>query len=214
MNELVASYYAADVPLQIHALGDGAVEQALEAVEFSESRHPRSNRRTQLIHLQVVGENQNDRMADLDVTAGFQITHNFYFADFHAAETLGPERTERLNSIRSALDRGIPSSFHHDSPVHPVDQFDLVWIAVNRKSRSGRTWGADQRLTIEQALKASTIGAAYQFFEEDTKGSLEVGKLADMIIVDRDPLTTEPEELKNIEVIETIKEGETIYRRE
>ncbi len=213
MNRIVASYYEAGVPLAIHALGDAALDQCITALREAEARFPGDDRRTQLIHLQQAQEDQLDALEDLDVTLTFQVAHNFYFGDFHREVIYGPERTERLNPARSALDRGLSVTLHHDSPVHPVDPFLLIWTAVERSTRSGRVIGADQRISVQQALEASTIEGARQLFEEDRKGSIEVGKLADLVILDRDPLAIPTAELRNLVVLETIKEGATVYRR-
>jgi predicted amidohydrolase YtcJ len=219
LNALVASYYALNVPLVLHALGDAAVDQAIAAVREAEAAHPlgpesQRGRRTQLIHLQQGQEDQFDALAELDVTLGFQVAHNFYFGDFHREFIYGPERTERLNPTRSGWDRGLSVSLHHDSPVHPVDPFMLLWAAVNRVTRSGQVIGPEQKLTVMEALEASTIEAARQFFEEDRKGSLEVGKLADLVVLDRNPLAVDPMELEDLRVLETIKEGRSVYRAE
>ena len=211
LNQLVASYYEARVPIFIHALGDAAVEQCINAVSFAEVAHPYEDIRTQLIHLQVVGEDQFDRLEELDVSLTFQNTHNFYFADFHNSNTLGPERTRKLNAMKTAIDRGFSTTFHHDSPVHPIDQLMLVWIAVNREGRSGTVYGPEERLSIYQALRAATIEGAWQFREEARKGSLEIGKLADMVVLSSNPLKTRPENLREIRVLETIKEGRAVF---
>jgi len=214
IDRLVTGYYEAGVPVIIHALGDASVDQAIAAVAAAEAAVPGTNRRTQLIHLQQVQEDQFDQLKELDVTLTFQVAHNYYFGDFHHQVIYGPERTARLNPARSALDRGLSVTIHHDSPVHPVDQFMLIWTAVNRVTRSGRVIGPEQRIGVLEALKASTINAAFQLFEEEEKGSLETGKLADMVILDRNPLTVDPMELKDVLIEETIKEGRTVFRAE
>ncbi len=211
LNELVASYYQAEIPIFIHALGDAAVEQCIAAVSYAEAKYPYEDIRTQLIHLQVVGDDQFDQLEKLDVSLSFQNTHNYYFADFHNSNTLGPERTRKLNAMRTAVDRGFSTTFHHDSPVHPVDQLMLVWIAVNREGRSGTVYGPEERLTVYQALRAATIEGAWQFREEDLKGSLEVGKLADMVVLSDNPLKKERGKLRDIQVLETIKEGASVF---
>ncbi len=217
LNALVGSYYQAQVPIFIHALGDAAVEMSIDAVSYAESKSQKATlatknrRRTQLIHLQQVDDGQFEQLKDLDVSLSFQIAHNFYFADFHAEQIYGPERTKRLNPVASALKNGLSVSLHHDAPVHPVDQFMLIFSAVNRTGRSGRVWGEDQRIPVLQALKASTINAAYQFHEEHHKGSLEVGKLADLIIIDKNPLLVDKEQLKDIKVLQTFKSGVSIF---
>ncbi|MBW2242854.1 MAG: alpha/beta fold hydrolase [Deltaproteobacteria bacterium] len=213
LDAIVASYYERDVPLAIHALGDAALDQCIAAVRAAEKRFPRDDRRTQLIHLQQVQEDQFEVLTELDVTLTFQVAHNYYFGDYHREVIYGPERTERLNPLKSALRRDFSVTLHHDSPVHPVDPFMLLWAAVDRTTRSGRVIGPDQRISVQQALEASTLEAARQLFEEDEKGSIEVGKLADLVIVDRNPLGIPTPELRNLMVVETIKEGRTIYRR-
>jgi predicted amidohydrolase YtcJ len=214
LNALVDSYYEARVPVFIHALGDAALDQAIAAVSYAELHNPYEDIRTQLIHLQVAQEDQFDALKELDVSLTFQITHNYYFADFHNEKTLGPVRTARLNALQSALQRDLSVSLHHDSPVHPVDQLMLVWIAANRQGRSGAVYGPDQRISVYEALRSSTIETAWQFQEENRKGSLEVGKLADLIILSQNPLQVPAGELRDIQVLETIKEGVTIWRQD
>jgi hypothetical protein len=211
VNALVADYYARDVPLIVHALGDAAVDQAIEAITAAELVHPGPDRRTQLIHVQQAQPDQLERLSALDATLTFQVAHNFYFGDFHEEVIYGPARTARLNPARDAIDLGMSVTIHHDSPVHPVDQILLIWSAVNRVTRSGRVIGPDQRLSVMEALEASTIEAAYQVFEDDRKGSLLVGKLADLVVLDRNPLEIDPIEIRNIRVVETYKEGRRIY---
>jgi predicted amidohydrolase YtcJ len=169
-------------------------------------------RRTQIIHVQQAQPDQLDALAELETTLTFQVAHNFYFGDYHRETIYGPARTERLNPAQSALKRDLSVSIHHDSPVHPIDQFTLIWAAVNRLTRSGQVIGEDQKITVLQALRASTIEAAYQFYEDDRKGSIEVGKLADLIILSHNPLEIDPLQLRRIQVLQTIKDGETVYQ--
>ena len=208
----VLGYYQAGIPTHIHALGDAAVDQAIAAVRAAEAAVPGVDRRTQLIHVQQVQEDQLETLSELDVTITFQATHNFYFGDLHREVIYGPERTARLNPARSAIDQGISVTIHHDAPVHPADQLLLIWTTVNRVTRSGKVIGPEQRISVMEALKASTINAAYQFFEEDSKGSIEVGKLADFVVLSDNPLEVDPMMLNDLQVMETIKEDVTIYR--
>ena len=124
---------------------------------------------------------------------------------------LGPERAARINPMRSALDRGIPITLHHDSPVTPPDILTVVWSAVNRVTSGGRELGPEQRMTPREAVRAVTIDAARQLFEEERKGSIEVGKLADLVLLAANPLTADPMRIREIVVEETVKEGETVY---
>ena len=207
----VLGYYQAGIPTHIHALGDAAVDQAIAAVQAAEAAVPGDDRRTQLIHVQQVQEDQLETLSTLEVTLTFQVGHNFYFGDFHREVIYGPERTARLNPARSAIDHGLSVTIHHDAPIHPVDQLLLIWTTVNRVTRSGKVIGPEQRISVMEALKASTINAAYQFFEEDSKGSIEVGKLADFVVLSDNPLEVDPMTLKDLQVMETIKEDVTIY---
>ncbi|MGL6259262.1 amidohydrolase [Vibrio sp. WXL210] len=212
LAKLASTYLEHDIPLFVHALGDGALDIAIEGLSVAKKAQPGEDRRTQLIHLQQIQEDQFESLKDLDVTLTYQMAHSFYFADFHAKNIYGPERTAKLNPVQSGINHGFSTTIHHDSPVHPVDQFTLIWTAVNRVSRSGKVWGEDERISVMDALKASTINAAYQFREENQKGSLEVGKLADMIILDQNPLDIDPMKLKDLQVMATFKEGVEIFR--
>jgi predicted amidohydrolase YtcJ len=115
--------------------------------------------------------------------------------------------------MRDAIDAGLHPTNHTDFYVAPLDQLFMMWSAVNRMSREGEIVGPDQRLTPLEALKAQTIWAAEQYGEQDRRGSLEPGKIADLVILDRNPLAVEPLEIKDIRALETIKEGKTIYAR-
>jgi len=212
MNKLVGSYYQAKIPYFIHALGAVAVDQAIAAVKYSEEKYKYPDARTNLIHLQQVQPDQFDTLANLDVTLTFQITHNYYFGDFHNEYIYGPKRTARLNPMREALNKSLSTTFHHDSPVHPIDQLFIMWISVNRESRSGTVYGHDQRLTAYEALYASTAESAYQLFEEDIKGSITVGKNSDLVILSDNPVKVDPKTIKDINVLETIKDGKSVYR--
>ena len=107
-----------------------------------------------------------------------------------------------------------PFTFHQDTPVILPDMLESVWTAVNRITKNGIVLGEQQRISVLEALKAVTINAAYQYFEEDRKGTLEAGKLADLVILSEDPLQADPMKLRDIQVMKTIKEGRTIYTRE
>jgi len=207
LDQLLQENIEAGNPLYIHALGDAAVGQAISALQAAGT-----HARTQLIHVQQAGEDQLDLIQSLGATLTFQVAHNYYFGDFHQQSIYGPERTARLNPTRSAMDRGISVSLHHDSPIHPVDQLMLIWAAVNRVTRSGQVIGETQRIPVIDALKASTINAAYQFYEEGRKGSIEVNKLADFVVLSDNPLTVDPMDIRKIKVLETIKEDQTVFR--
>jgi hypothetical protein len=137
--------------------------------------------------------------------------HTFYWGDWYD-EIIGPEYAQKISPMRSSLDRGMITTSHSDSPVARPNLMRVMDATVNRTSRSGKVMGPNERITPMEALKSFTIWGAYQHFEEDTKGSLEVGKLADLVILSDNPLTVDPTTIGDIVVLETIKEGKTIYQ--
>lgn len=166
-----------------------------------------------MIHCQTVRNDQLDRMARLNMIASIFVGHVWYWGDIHL-QNFGSLRGSRISPVKDALDRGVTVNFHQDTPVTKPDMLHSVWCAVNRISRSGAVIGAEQKISVYDALKAVTIQAAYEYFEEDTKGSIEAGKRADLVILDRSPLDVDPMEIKDIQVMMTIKDGAVIYRRQ
>ena len=163
-------------------------------------------------YIPLARDDQLDRMKRLGVLPSFFSLHTFYWGDRHRRIFMGPERAARISPAKSALARGVRFTIHCDAPVVPMEPLRLVWAAVNRKTRSDFTLGEAERISPMQALAAVTIDAAWQHFEEDVKGSLEPGKLADFVILSRSPLD-DPETIDEIEVIETVIGGRTEYRR-
>jgi len=196
----------------IHANGDAAIDNILYAFEEAQKAYPSDDPRFICIHCQTAREDQLDKMKEIGVVPSFFILHTYYWGDRHMSIFLGPERAIRISPLKSTVDRGIPFTIHTDSPVVPMDPLQLVWSAVNRVSTSGAVIGPDQRITPLEALKAVTINAAYQGFEEDTKGSIEPGKLADLVILSENPLTVDPMTIKDIKVEETIVGGKTVFK--
>ncbi len=139
--------------------------------------------------------------------------HTYFWGDWHLDSVLGPERGARISPVASTIKRDMPFTVHCDTPVLPPLTPYMLWTAVNRKTRSGRIIGEDQKIGIMEAIKALTIYGAYQYFQEDIKGSITEGKLADLVILDRDPLTIHEDELKDIQILETIKEGKQIFKK-
>jgi predicted amidohydrolase YtcJ len=196
----------------IHGNGDASIDQIIMAVRKATEKYGQADRRTVLIHGQTVREDQLDEMKKLGIFPALFPAHTFYWGDWHREVTLGPERAARISPTRSVLNRGMKVTIHTDSPVVLPHATRTIWSAVNRRTRSGFVLGEDQRLTPLEALKALTIWSAYQHFEEEQKGSIEVGKLADFAILSDNPLTVDPATIRDIEVLETIKEGKTVYK--
>jgi predicted amidohydrolase YtcJ len=208
----VKRLYDLGLPLNIHANGDAAIDLALKFHEVAAADDLTKDRHVTVIHSQMVRMDQLEKFVTYKFLPSFFSAHAYYFADTHILNR-GKEQTFFLSPMRTAMDMGLRPTNHTDFVVTPLDQLFVMWTAVNRISRDGVVVGPDQRITPLEALKAITINAAYQYQEEASKGSLELGKLADLVILDRNPLKVAPMEIKDIKVVETIKEGTTIYTR-
>lgn len=209
-NEQVLKMYELGYWPAIHANGDGAMDVALNAIENAQKTlgdKINGEVRPQVIHAQYTRPEQLERMAALKVYPTFFPTHIYYYGDVHYERTLGPERAQRLSALGDAFRLNLVPTMHNDPPVTPAVPLHNMWIAINRKSSSGRVLGPDQAITIEQALQAYTINAAYQFGMEKELGSLEVGKFADMVVLDKNPLKVNKEEIHKIKVLTTVRGG-------
>jgi hypothetical protein len=195
-----------------HCNGDAAADQFIQAVRIATEKYGPHDRRPVMIHAQIVREDQLDAMKALGIIPSFFGMHTYYWGDWHRDSVLGPDRADRISPAASALERGMIFTEHHDAPVAMPSSIMILHSQVNRTTRSGLVLGPEQRVSAIDAIKSITINAAYQHFEDRTKGSLEPGKLADLVILDRNPLSVDPMTIKDIRVIETIKEGETIYK--
>ena len=205
-----------DVQLLTHCNGDAASEQLLNSYEaaLEASDNPnKNNLRPVMIHCQTVRDDQLDRMVDIQMIPSIFNAHTYYWGDVHL-KNLGIKRGNKISPAKTAFDKGLVVNFHQDAPVVAPDMLHSIWCAVNRITRSGVKIGEEECVSAYDALKAVTINAAYAYFEEDEKGSIAEGKLADFVVLDRNPLEVETMEIKDIQVVETIKEGETVFKRE
>lgn len=197
--------------IHIHANGDAAADDVLHGFRLAQEAFPRDDHRHTIIHGQMLREDQLDLMRELGVTVSFFSYHVHVWGDRHRDVFMGPERAARISPAASATARGIRYTLHNDTPVTPMRPLPLMWAAVNRLTASGEVLGPEQRISPLQALRAHTIDAAWQVFLEDEIGSIEPGKRADLVILDRNPLD-DPAALKDIRVLETIIDGETVHR--
>ncbi len=211
VDAMFDAYLDARIPILAHANGDAAADQLINAVAKAA---PRADHRTVMIHAQTVREDQLDRMKDLGIIPSFFSAHVFFWGDWHRDSVLGPERGSRISPTRSAWDRQMPFTLHNDAPVVPPDMIRLIWATTNRKTRSDQVLGADQRLTTFEALSAVTRMAAYQNFEEAEKGTLQAGKLADLVVLSENPLEMDPADLLGLEVRETWSRGVSVFQAE
>jgi len=171
-----------------------------------------NDRRNVLIHGQTLRKDQIGRLKALDVMPSLFPMHTFYWGDWHKSSVLGPERAAYISPTRDVLDAGLIFSSHHDAPVALPDSMRVLSATITRVTRSGEVLGPDQRVTPYEGLKAITIWPAFQHFEEKEKGSIEVGKQADFVILSADPLTVDPLTISDIKVLETINDGQTVFR--
>lgn len=199
----------------VHCNGDSAGDQFLNAYEkvLKDNNENRTTLRPVMIHAQTVREDQLERMRELGMMVSFFNDHVYYWGDYHLASVLGPERGRRISPLRSAEKRGIIFTLHNDMPVTPPNAIFNIHNAVNRRTRGGKMCGPEYSVDVMEAIRAVTIYGAYQYFDENIKGSIEIGKYADLVILNKNPLEVDAQDIQNIQVVETIKEGKTIYKR-
>lgn len=197
----------------IHANGDAAMDMALNAIEYASKETGDTHARPQLIHCQYVRPDQFNRIKRLGASMTFFVTHVYNYGDLHRDVFLGPERGSRISAIKRAFEKGIPAAMHDDAPVALPNPLFNMWVAVNRRTRSGKALGPDLRITPRQALAAYTREAAYEFGMEKAIGSLEPGKLADFVVLAEDPLGVVPNHIKDIRIIATVMNGKVTYEQ-
>ncbi len=195
------------VLIHTHTNGDEATEMALDMMEAALKACPTSDHRYTLQHCKLADAAQFRRMKALGLGVNLFANHHFYWGDQHRSVTVGPERAERMNACRSALDEGVPFSVHSDAPITPLAPLFTAWCAVNRLTASGRVLGAHQRIGVMDALRAITLGAAWTLKLDGEVGSIECGKRADFAVLEDDPTTVDPAALKDVRVWGTVQGG-------
>lgn len=201
------TYHRAGLSIHTHTNGDEASLVAIDAVERVLARAPRPDHRHTLQHGQMIDRAMFDRMAALGLCANLFTNHLWYWGDQHHDMTMGPDRAHRLNACRSALQAGVALAIHSDAPVTPLAPLFTAWCAVNRVTPSGRVLGEDQCLTVPEALRAITMGAAWTLKLDHEIGSIECGKRADFAVLHDDPYETRPAALKDVRVWGTVLSG-------
>jgi len=208
LSGLVKKYADLSIPIMAHANGDAAADMLIKAVKDAEIE---SDHRTIMIHAQTVREDQLDLMKKLEIIPSYFSTHTFYWGDWHRDSVFGPDRAMRISPTKSTLERDMPFTVHNDSPVVPPDMMRLLWATTNRQTRSGKILGKQQRISTYSAIEAITINAAYQHFEDDLKGSIEVGKQADLVVLSEDPLSIDTKNLLEVNVVATFSRGVEVF---
>ena len=200
-------------PILAHANGDAAIDQYLNVIANAQKKYDASQRRDVIIHAQTMREDQLDRAKQLHLIPSFFSLHTYYWGDWHVAQTLGEKRAEHISPTGSALRKGMIFTEHHDAPVIPPKSMMVLDATVNRITRTGKVLGEAQKVSPYIALKTMTDWAAYQYFEEDIKGTLSTGKYGDFVVLSDNPITIDPSKIKDIKVLATYKQGQLVYQR-
>ena len=201
-----------NIQIMTHSNGEAATDLLIASVKNALVKNGPGDRRPVLIHGQFMREDQVDSLQHLKIFPSIFPMHTFYWGDWHRDHTVGPVHAENISPTGWIRQRGMIFGSHHDAPVAFPDSMRVLDATVTRRTRSGDILGPAQRVDVMTGLKAMTIWPAYQHFEEDMKGSIEVGKLADFVILSKDPTAIDPETIDQIRVLETIKEDVTIYK--
>jgi len=208
----VASMLKSDIPILVHANGDAAIELMIDGIEEALNYGDIIDHRSVIIHAQLIREDQLDRVKELGIVPSYYAAHPYFWGDWHRL-SFGDSRSSFISPLKETINKGIPFTVHNDSPIVPPDIMRLVSISVNRLTRSGYILGPDQRVSVKEALHAVTLGAAFQYFEEDEKGSIAVGKRADFVVLEKNPMKVDPLDLANVAILETFSRGKSIFKK-
>lgn len=207
----VRGAFDAGLQVFVHANGDGAIDQVIEAVEKAGVTAD-DDRRTVVIHSQFQRPDHLDKYAKLGMSPSYFTNHTYFWGDVHV-KNIGKEKADFISPVKSAVGKGLVYSNHTDFNVTPLDPFFVMWSAMSRTSRTNNVIGADQRINMYTALQGLTTGPAWQIFEENIKGRIKEGLLADFVILSSNPMKTELNELRDIDVLETIKRDKTVFNK-
>lgn len=200
-------FWTAGYQIHIHVNGDLGLEILLDIIEKLAAEHPRADHRTTIVHFANSTEDQVARIAKLGAIVSANPYYPVGFADKYSQIGLGPERADAMVRAASVVKARVPLSFHSDLPMAPSAPLTLAWCGVNRITPSGRVAGPEQRIGIDEALRAITMEAAYSWRQEDRIGSIAPGKIANFTVLDDDPYEIDPTRLKDAVVWGTVFEG-------
>ncbi|TQF74002.1 amidohydrolase [Rhodococcus spelaei] len=206
--EVCRSYYPDGWQIACHSHGDNAIDMVLDVYEEIQREHPRPDARLRIEHCGSMTGEQYRRATELGVTCSLFVDHIYYWGE--VLDEFFGDRGHSWTSARAALDAGQRISFHNDGPVTPIEPLRNIQVAVTRTSRRGRTFGPEHRVTVQEALRAVTIDAAWQLFSEHEVGSIEVGKFADFVVLAENPLDVEPMRIGDIAVLGTYLAGQRV----
>ncbi|KMY52859.1 hypothetical protein AC623_01735 [Bacillus sp. FJAT-27231] len=213
-NEEVSDLHQRGFRIATHGNGDRAIGSILEAYEYALSKHQRSDHRHRIEHVQTATPKDLAKMKELGVAGSFFINHVYYWGDRHEKIFLGRERASRISPLAEAVKLNLLFTLHSDCPITPISPLFSVWAAVNRLTKEGHVLGPEQRIDVITALKSMTIYGAKLNFAENISGSIEIGKQADFAVLEADPTTVSPEEIKDISILATYIDGQPVYGHE
>ncbi len=211
LAEIVGAYFPLGWPMACHVQGDAGIDTILDVYEEALRQHPRDDHRLRLEHVGAIRDEQLRRAADLGVTCSIFVDQIHYWGDVIVDGLFGPERGSRWMPAGSAVATGMRISLHNDPPVTPEEPLRNISVAITRTAPSGRVLAPEERLTVEQAIRAQIIDAAWQLFADDIIGSLAVGKYADMVVLSADPRTVPPEQIADLDVRATYLAGRQVH---
>ena len=211
LNDMVMTLHQKGYQIATHANGDAAIDAVLMAYENALRAIPKADHRFRIEHCQVCHPEHIAKMSELGVIPNFFANHVYYFGDRHRDRFLGPERVQYLDPVGSAIQAGIRPLLHSDCPVTPVNPLFSIQSAIARITSSGKVLNDPERIPVRQAISMMTVNSAYGAFEENVKGSLEVGKLGDLVVLNEDPFREAAHEIGQIEVAATVVGGQVMY---
>jgi predicted amidohydrolase YtcJ len=200
-------FHNAGIGIHCHCNGSATSQVFIDAIEQLLRETPWLDHRHTVTHAQLITQAQMRKARNLGMCANFFVNHVFYWGDQHRDITVGPDRAHGMNPCGSADRMGLPYSFHTDAPVTPPGHLHTMWCAVNRRTATGEVLGENEKISVDRAFHAATIDAAYQLHMDHLVGSLEVGKYADMTVLDDDPYTVDPMTIRDINVWGTVLGG-------
>jgi len=212
LQDAVNWCYENGFQILVHSNGEGASDMLIAALEVAQMKYGDPGNRPVLIHGQFLREDQVASYKRLGVFPSIFPMHTFYWGDWHRDHTVGPVNAENISPSGWIRQRGMMFGTHHDAPVALPDSMRVLAATVTRRTRSGDILGPHQRVDVMTALKAMTLWPAWQHFEEDRKGSIEVGKVADFVILSDDPTAVDPEQLAELQVLVTVKDDQVVYQ--
>lgn len=213
LNEKILALHKRGFRIAIHGNGDKAIGSILDAYDHALALAPREDHRHRIEHVQTATIEDIDQMKKLQIAGSVFVNHVYYWGDRHKNIFLGPERAAHISPLASIKERDILFTLHSDCPVTPISPLFSIWAAVNRLTSAGEVLGPDERIDVITALKSMTIYGAQLNFTENDSGSIEIGKYADLALLDQDPTKIDPMEIKDIQVEATIIDGEVVYEK-